>query len=104
MLRSLSFFNGEGGGTHVGAALSDLWLLVLIISFSAGNHFARTQALKRLQLALEDRERANAKLQQATKAKTDFLANMSHGKERLPSIRTPHVNTSEERNDLDLTI
>ena len=53
---------------------------MLIISFAAGNHIARTQALKRLQLALEDRERANVKLQQATKAKTDFLANMSHGK------------------------
>jgi UPF0716 family protein affecting phage T7 exclusion len=65
--------------TTIGATLGDLWFLVLIISFAAGNHIARTQALKRLQLALEDRERANIKLQQATKAKTDFLANMSHG-------------------------
>lgn len=63
-----------------GATLSDLLFLVLIVSFVAGNHFARTQALKQLQLVLADREQANIKLQQATKAKTEFLANMSHGK------------------------
>jgi signal transduction histidine kinase/DNA-binding NarL/FixJ family response regulator len=67
----------------VGAALSDLWLLSLIVMFSAGNHYARTHAFKRLRAALEDRERANTKLREATKAKTDFLANMSH------ELRTP---------------
>jgi hypothetical protein len=46
--------------TTTGATLGDLWFLVLIISFATGNHFARTQALKRLQLALEDREQAPA--------------------------------------------
>jgi hypothetical protein len=54
--------------------------------FSAGNHYSRTQVLKRLQTALTDRERTNAKLQQATKAKTDFLANMSHGYSPLPHL------------------
>jgi hypothetical protein len=57
-------------------------LLSLIVMFSAGNHYARTHAFKRLRAALEDRERANTKLREATKAKTDFLANMSHGTSR----------------------
>lgn len=59
--------------------MSDCWLFALLTMFSACNHLSRTHMLHRLQKALSDRERANRKLRLATEAKSDFLANMSHG-------------------------
>jgi hypothetical protein len=81
------------GRSRPGGSYCDIFLWILLTTLSACHHHARVQATKRLRAALKEKDVINAELRRATQAKSDFLANMSHGTLRyIPYIpRIPQL-------------
>lgn len=63
----------------IGNTFHRLALLATVTSFAFFTESRRSLAFLRLEHALREKEAVNAGLVQATEAKTNFLANMSHG-------------------------
>jgi signal transduction histidine kinase len=85
-----------------GEAYCDCFLWILLTTLSACHHHARVQTNKRLRAALKEKDAINSELRRATQAKSDFLANMSHGARATPQslivivhvLVNPHVTHS----------
>jgi len=63
-----------------GEVFCDAWLFLLLTTLSICHYNANLQSLKSLKESLHEKDLANQELKRMTQAKSQFLADITHGK------------------------